>query len=64
MNNDDIVFTIKNLVSNFKCDFPLLFKDDFKNQGRSKEYYLDELWGFVVCGVYNIDLVVEDWMIG
>ena len=53
LNNDNIVFTVKMLVSNFKRDFPLLFKDDFKNQGRPKEYYLDELLGFVVYGVYN-----------
>ena len=53
LNNDNIVFTVKKLVSNFKRDFPLLFKDDFKNQGRPKEYYLDELLGFVVYGVYN-----------
>ena len=53
LNNDNIVFTVKKLVSNFKRDFPLLFKDDFKNLGRPKEYYLDELLGFVVYGVYN-----------
>ena len=53
LNNDNIVFTVKKLVSNFKRDFPLLFKDDFKNTGRPKEYYLDELLGFVVYGVYN-----------
>ena len=53
LNNDNIVFTVKKLVSNFKRDFPLLFKDDFKNQGIPKEYYLDELLGFVVYGVYN-----------
>ena len=53
LNKDNIVFTIKKLISNFKRDFPLLFKDDFKNQGRPKEYYLDELLGFIVYGVYN-----------
>ena len=53
LNNDNIVFTVKKLVSNFKRDFPLLFKDDFKSQGRPKKYYLDELLGFVVYGVYN-----------
>ncbi len=53
LNKNNIVFTVKKLVSNFKRDFPLLFKDDFKNQGRPKEYYLDELLGFVVYGVYN-----------
>ena len=26
LNNDNIVFTVKKLVSNFKRDFPLLFK--------------------------------------
>ena len=53
LNNDNIVFTIKKLVSIFKRDFPLLFKDDFKNQRMPKEYYLDELLGFVVYEVYN-----------
>ena len=53
LNNDNIVFTVKKLVSNFKRDFPLLFENDFKCQGRPKEYYLDELLGFVVYGVYN-----------
>ena len=28
--NDNIVFTIKKLVSNFKRDFSLLFKDDIE----------------------------------
>ena len=53
LNEDNIVFTVKKLVSNFKRDFPLLFESDFKSQGRPKEYYLDELLGFVVYGVYN-----------
>ncbi len=53
LNNDNIVFTVKKVVSNFKRDFLLLFKDNFKNQGRPKEYYLDELLVFVVYGVYN-----------
>ena len=53
LNNDNIVFTVKKLVSNFKRDFLLLFKYDFKYQGRSKEYYLDEFLGFVVYWVYN-----------
>ena len=48
LNNDNIVFTVKKLVSNFKRDFPLLFKDDIKTQGRPKEYYLDELLGFII----------------
>ena len=29
LNKDNIVFTVKKLVSNFKRDFPLLFKKDF-----------------------------------
>ena len=33
--------------------FPLLFESDFKSQGRPNEYYLDELLGFIVYGVYN-----------
>ena len=53
LNNDNIVFTVKKLVSNFKRDFPLLFNGDFKTHGRPKEYYLDELLGFVIYGVYN-----------
>lgn len=53
LNNNNIVFTVKKLVSNFKRDFPLLFESDFKSHGRPKEYYLDELLGFVVYGVYN-----------
>ena len=52
-SKDNIVFTVKKLVSNFKRDFPLLFESDFKSQGRPKEYFLDELLGFVVYGVYN-----------
>ena len=32
LNNYNIVFTVKKLASNFKHDFQLLFKDDFKNQ--------------------------------
>ncbi len=55
LNNDNIVFTVKKLVSNFKRDFPLLFNGDFKTHGRPKEYYLDELLGFVIYGVYNND---------
>ena len=27
LNNDNIVFTVKKIVINFKRDFPLLFKD-------------------------------------
>ena len=50
LNNDNIVFTIKKLVSNFKRDFPLLFEDDIKTHGRLKEYYLNELLGFVIYG--------------
>ena len=42
LNNDIIIFTVKKLLSNFKRDLPLLFKDDFKSYGRHKEYYLDE----------------------
>jgi hypothetical protein len=53
LSKDNIVFTVKKLVSNFKRDFPLLFESDFKSQGRPKEYFLDELLGFVVYGVYN-----------
>ena len=53
LNNDNLVFTVKKLVSNFKRDFPLLFKDDFKTQGRPKEYNFDELLGFYIYGVYN-----------
>ena len=29
LKKDNIVFTVKKLVSNFKRDFPLLFEDDF-----------------------------------
>lgn len=32
LDNDNFVFTVKKLVNNFKRDFPLLFKYDFKNQ--------------------------------
>ena len=53
MNKDNIVFTVKKLIANFKRDFPLLFEDDFKSCGRPKEYKLDELLGFVVYGIYN-----------
>lgn len=48
-----------------KRDFPLLFEDDFKNNGRPKEYYLDELLGFVVYGVYNSRFICRrlvDWI--
>ena len=53
LKKDNIVFTVKKLVSNFKRDFPLLFEDDFNYRGRPKEYKMDELLGFVVYGVYN-----------
>ena len=53
LNDNNIVFTVKKLVSNFKRDFPLLFEDDFKSQGRPKEYYLDELLCFIIYGAYN-----------
>lgn len=36
LNNDSIVFTVKKWVRNFKRDFPLLFKDVFKNQEGQK----------------------------
>ena len=32
LSKDNIVFTVKKLVSNFKRDFPLLFESDFKSQ--------------------------------
>ena len=53
LNKNNIVFTVKKLIANFKSDFPLLFEDDFKSNGRPKEYNLDELLGFVVYGIYN-----------
>ena len=53
LNNNNIVFAVKKLVSNFKRDFPLLFKNDYKDGGRPKEYYSDELLEFYVYGVYN-----------
>ena len=53
LNNDNIVFTVKKLVSNFKRDFPLLFKDDFKNQG-----------SLLFMEFIIIVLVVEDWLVG
>ena len=53
LNKNNIVFTVKKLVSNFKRDFPLLFKNDYKEEGRPKKYYSDELLGFYVYGVYN-----------
>ena len=53
LNKDNIVFTVKKLIANFKRDFPLLFEDDFKSCGRPKEYKLDELLGFLVYGIYN-----------
>lgn len=53
LNKNNIVFTVKKLITNFKRDFPLLFKSDYKSLGRPKEYFLDELLGFVVYGVYN-----------
>lgn len=46
LNKDNAVFKVKKLISNFKCDFHLLFEDDFKTNGRPKEYYLVELLGF------------------
>ena len=64
LDKNNIVFTVKKLVNNFKNDFPLFFKDDFKTHGRPKEYYLDELLGFVVYGIYNIELAVENCQIG
>ena len=37
LDKNNIVFTVKKLVNNFKHDFPLFFKDDFKTHGRPKE---------------------------
>ena len=51
LNKNNIVFTVKKLINNFKRDFSLLFEDDFKSYGRPKEYNLDELLGFVVYGI-------------
>ena len=36
LNKDNIVFTIKKLISNFKRDFSLLFENDFKSKRRPK----------------------------
>ena len=62
--NNNIVFTVKKLVSNFKLDFPLLFKNDYKDEGRPKEYYSDELLEFYVYGIYNNRFSSRNWLIG
>ena len=51
LNKNNIAFTVKKLINNFKRDFSLLFEDDFKSNGRPKEHNLDELLGFVVYGI-------------
>ena len=60
LKKDNIVFTVKKLVSNFKRDFPLLFEDDFNYRGRPKEYKMDELLGFVVYGFIMNVIAVEN----
>ena len=57
LNKDNIVFTVKKLVSNFKRDFPLLFKNDYNDEGRPKEDFMFMVFIIIV-------LVVENWLIG
>ena len=64
LNNDNIVFTIKKLVSNFKRDFPLLFKDDFKNREGQKNIFWMNYWVLLLMEFIIVDLVVGDWLIG
>lgn len=60
LKKDNIVFTVKKLVSNFKRDFPLLFEDDFNYRRRPKEYKMDELLGFVSMGFIMNVIAVEN----
>ena len=50
LDKDDIVFTVKKMVNNYKRDYPLIFEENSYSRGRPKEYELDELLGFVVYG--------------
>ena len=53
LNKNDIVFTVKKMVNNYKRDYPLIFEENTYSRGRPKEYELDELLGFVVYGAFN-----------
>lgn len=64
LNNDNIVFTVKKLVSNFKRDFPLLFKNDYNGEGSQKNIILMNYWDFMFMVFIIIVLVVENWLIG
>ena len=61
LNNDNLVFTVKKLVSNFKRDFPLLFKKMGVGQ---KNIILMNYWDFMFMVFIIIVLVVENWLIG
>ena len=52
LKKDNIVFTVKKLVSNFKRNFSLLFEDDFNYYGKLKEYEMDELLG--ICSLRSL----------
>ena len=53
LDKNDIVFTVKKMVNNYKRDYPLIFEENTYSHGRPKEYELDELLGFVVYGAFN-----------
>ena len=52
LNKNDIDFTVKKMVNNYKRNYPLIFEENTYSHGRPKEYELDEcvrfccLWCF------------------
>ena len=64
LNNDNIVFTVKKLVSNFKRDFPLLLKMILRLREDQKNIIWMNYWDFIFMGFIIIVLVVENWLIG
>ena len=53
LDKNNIVFTVKKMVNNYKRDYPLIFEENNYSRGRPKEYELEELLGFVVYGALN-----------
>ena len=50
---DHFVFTVKELIEDFKCEFPCMFEYEYNGCGRPKKYFEDELLGLVIYGGYN-----------
>ena len=60
LNNDNIVFTVKKLVSNFKRDFPLILR---LMEGQKNIIWMN-YWVLLFMVFIIIVLVVENWLIG